>query len=156
MILGLIAGRWLQDERPPGDKVRRLVVAGLIGLLAGWLLGVLGICPVVKRIWTPSWTLFSGGWCFLILAAFYAAIDMAGARGWAFPLVVVGTNSIMAYVSEWLFVGFLRASLHTHLPEGFFGMFGEPYRVLVEGFCILGVIWLMLWWMYRKKVFLKI
>ena len=56
--------------------------AGVIGLAAGAALGWLGVCPVVKRIWTPSWALYSGGWCFLLLAAFYLVIDIwASAAG---------------------------------------------------------------------------
>ena len=58
------------------------------------------ICPVVKRIWTPSWTLFSGGACFLLLAAFSWLIDVRGRKKWAFPLVVIGMNSIVAYVLQ--------------------------------------------------------
>ena len=62
------------------------------------LLHSLGISPVVKRIWTPAWMLFSGGLCFLLLAGFSWVIDMKGYRRWAFPLVVIGLNSIAAYV----------------------------------------------------------
>ena len=62
MILGLIAGGVMRSERAPWAKVKWLVVAGVIGLAAGAVLSGLGICPAVKRIWTPSWVLFSGGW----------------------------------------------------------------------------------------------
>ena len=55
-----------------------LCVAGAAGLAAGWGLGELGICPVVKRIWTPSWVLYSGGFCCLFLAGFYAVLDIVG------------------------------------------------------------------------------
>ena len=68
--------------------MRRLLIAGAIGVAAGLLLHFTGICPVVKRIWTPSWTLFSGGVCFLFLAAFSWVIEVKGYRKWAFPLVV--------------------------------------------------------------------
>ena len=71
MILGLIAGEILRSPRTGGEKFRWLVIAGGIGLVLGWLLGTMGVCPVVKRIWTPSWVLCSGGWCFLGMAAFY-------------------------------------------------------------------------------------
>src|ERR1041385_1823212 len=64
MILGLVAGRWLR-EADPAIPMRRLLTAGAIGIASGLLLHFTGICPVVKRIWTPSWTLFSGGLCFL-------------------------------------------------------------------------------------------
>ena len=55
MILGLIAGNVLRSGREPRSKTQWLVVAGVVGLASGWLLGALGIVPVVKRIWTPSW-----------------------------------------------------------------------------------------------------
>src|SRR5205085_5859424 len=76
MILGLIAGGVIRSERAPWAKAKWLALAGLIGLASGWAVGATGICPVVKRIWTPSWVVFSGGWCFLLMAAFYAATDI--------------------------------------------------------------------------------
>jgi predicted acyltransferase len=136
--------------------VRWLVVAGLTGLAAGWLLGALGICPVVKRIWTPSFTLWSGGWCFLFLAGFYQVIDLGGARRWAFPLVVVGTNSIAAYCMNGLFVVFIERNLATHLGEGAFRALGDAYFPLVQGAAVLLVIWLILRWMYARRIFLRI
>src|SRR5207302_1970892 len=67
MLLGLLAGNLLRDVRhSAGHKILILIAAGLIGLGAGWLLDYTGVCPNVKRIWTPSWVLFSGGWCFLL------------------------------------------------------------------------------------------
>jgi len=95
MILGLIAGRWLR-EASPRVPMKRLLIAGAIGLAGGALLHLSGICPVVKRIWTPGWTVFSGGACFLLLAAFSWVLDVKGYRRWAFPLIVIGMNSIAA------------------------------------------------------------
>ena len=69
----------------------------------------------MKRIWTPSWTLFSGGICFLFTAAFSWVIDMKGYRKWAFPLVVIGMNSIAAYLIAHLFEDFIVASFHINL-----------------------------------------
>src|SRR5688572_5255885 len=86
MILGLIAGGILRSAKAPFAKVCWFVIAGVSCLLAGAALGWLGICPVVKRIWTPSWVLFSGGWCFLFTAAFYLIIDVLGRKTWSFPL----------------------------------------------------------------------
>ena len=101
-------------------KVLWLIVAGVIGLVAGWGLGELGICPVVKRIWTPSWVLFSGGWCFLFLAGFYAVLDLLGVRFWAFPLRVIGMNSIAAYCMKELLEDFIRQSLKIHFGRACF------------------------------------
>ena len=156
MILGLIAGTVLRSAREPGAKIRWLVIAGLVGLFTGWALGALGIVPVVKRIWTPSWVLFSGGWCFLLLAAFYWVVDVMKVKGWAFPLVVIGVNSIAAYVIAHLFDGFIEKALTTHLGSGVFNAFGTAYQPFVHGFATLGVMWLILYWMYRRKLFLKI
>jgi heparan-alpha-glucosaminide N-acetyltransferase len=156
MILGLIAGGVLRSNRPPWDKVKWLLIAGGSTLLAGVALGWLGICPVVKRIWTPSWVLFSGGLCFLFLAAFYAVMDVKNHKSWAFPLVVIGMNSIAAYCIDHLFEDFIRESLTTNLGKHFFEIFGQAYEPLFFGAVTLLVFWLMLFWMYRRKLFLRI
>jgi predicted acyltransferase len=156
MILGLLAGGILRSERPPLAKVKWLAIAGMIGLGAGGLLGGLGFCPVVKRIWTPSWVLFSGGWCLLILAGFYLIVDIWNRRAWAFPLKVVGMNSIAAYLISWLFVDFITEALLRHLGHSVFDILGKVYEPLLVGTGVLLVEWLMVWWMYRRKIFLRI
>jgi predicted acyltransferase len=157
MILGLIAGGVLKSPRPPLAKVRFFAIAGVACLAGGWLLGATGICPVVKRIWTPSWTLFSGGWCFLILAAFYAAVDLVrGGRAAAYPLIVIGANSIAAYLIAHLFDSFVGDALKRHLPGATFTFAGKAYERTLVGAGILLVFWLMLLWMYRRRIFLRI
>jgi predicted acyltransferase len=156
MILGLIAGGVIRSERASWSKVRWFVAAGVIGLFAGWLLGALGICPVVKRIWTPSWVLFSGGWCFLWLAGFYTVIDVLRQKDWAFPLVVIGMNSIAAYLIAHLFEGFILKNLKTHLGQSTFARLGTAYEPFLHGAAALFVMWLILYWMYRRKLFLRI
>ncbi|MBK9138961.1 MAG: DUF5009 domain-containing protein [Verrucomicrobia bacterium] len=156
MILGLIAGGMLRSDRPAMKKVWWLAGAGGLALVAGWMLGAIGICPVVKRIWTPSWVLFSGGWCLLLLAAFYLVIEVYARRGWSFPLVVVGMNSIAAYCIAHLFEGFIGKNLKTHLGPNFFKLFGDAYERFFHGAAVLVVMWLILYWMYRRKIFLRI
>ena len=156
MILGLIAGGIIRNERPPAAKIKWLATAGVIGLASGAVLGALGICPVVKRIWTPSWTLFSGGWCFLFLAGFYAATDVWARRRWAFPLVVIGSNSIAAYLMAHLFESSTFKNLKTHLGPNAFKILGDAYEPLLLGAAVLAVFWLMLYWMYRKRIYLRI
>jgi len=156
MILGLIAGGVLRNQKSPAEKFRWFIVAGVIGLASGWLLGKLGICPVVKRIWTPSWVLFSGGWCFLLLACFYGIIELWQKRAWSFPLLVIGANSIAAYCIAHLFDGFIATNLKTHLGQNFFKFAGEVYEPFLHGATILFVFWLILLWMYRRKIFLRI
>ena len=156
MILGLIAGGVVRSARAPWEKVRWLGIAGAACLAGGWLLGAMGVCPVVKRIWTPSWTIFSGGWCFLLLAGFYLVIDLWQRKAWAFPLVVIGMNSIAAYMIAHLFEDFIRDALRTHLGAGFFTAFGYAYEPFVLGSAILLSYWLILYWMYKRKLFLRI
>lgn len=155
MILGLAAGRWLRACAPL-VPMKRLLIAGVIGIASGLLLHLSGICPVVKRIWTPSWTLFSGGLCFLFLAAFSWIEDVKGYRKWAFPLVVIGTNSIAAYLIAHMFGGFIVESFRIHLGPHVFQMFGTGLGPLMQGTAVLLMYWLLLFWMYRRKLFLKV
>ena len=157
MILGLIAGGWLQRaDKSSADKWRGLMIASGILLATGWLLGEVGWIPVVKRIWTPSWVLFSGGWCCFLMAAFYGIIEIRNHRTWAKPLLVIGMNSIAAYLIAHLFVGFISEALPRHLGPEIFQSFGPAYAPLLHGAGILLVEWLMLAWLYQRKIFLRV
>jgi heparan-alpha-glucosaminide N-acetyltransferase len=155
MILGLFAGQWLRASAPR-IPIRRLLAAGAIGIAAGLLFHFTGICPVVKRIWTPSWTLFSGGICFCFLAAFSWIVDARGYRKWAFPLVVIGMNSMAAYLIAHLWERFLVDSFRINLGAHFFQVLGAGLEPLLRGIAVLLVYWLFLFWMYRRKIFLRV
>lgn len=155
MILGLIAGTWMQG----GIRSRTLgllLFTGIVSLTAGYGLDRFGICPNVKRIWTPSWVLFSGGWCFLLMALFALTTDFAGWSGWAYPLKVIGANSIVAYVGSHLVERFVLNSFKTHFGSRVFEMFGPAYEPLVSGAIVLLIYWIVLWWMYRQRIFVRI
>lgn len=154
MILGLAAGRWLRASAPR-IPLQRLLTAGVLGIAAGLAPHFAGICPIVKRIWTPSWTLFSGGLCFLFLAAFCWIIEVKGWRKWAFPLRVIGMNSIAAYLIAELLQGYFLRGLRV-LGSGPFQIFGAGTEPLLRGMLVLLVYWLMLLVMYRRKWFLRI
>jgi heparan-alpha-glucosaminide N-acetyltransferase len=156
MILGLLAGNVIRDTREKIAKLKWLIGAGIIGLLLGSSLGWFGVCPVVKRIWTPSWVLFSGGWCMLLMAVFYFLMDLRGWKKWAFALCVIGMNSIAAYCIAHLFEGFIVENLATHFGKNIFLIFGEAYQPLIRGSLVLLCMWGLLFWMYRRKLFLRI
>lgn len=156
MILGLIAGTWLKADLTPIKRLKRLLIAAAICFALGGALHLTGLCPIVKRIWTPSWTLFSGGWCFLFMAALYTVIDWKGLRKWAFPLTVIGMNSIAAYMIAHLIHHFTAGSFKTHFGQEIFTLFGKNYEPLLEGVAVLAVYWLILFWMHRRKIFLRI
>jgi heparan-alpha-glucosaminide N-acetyltransferase len=180
-IFGMLAGELL---RVPGSKWRKfltLVALGVGCLAAGAYAGET-VCPIVKRIWTPSWAVYAAGWTFLLLAAFYGIIDCIGFRWWAFPLVVVGMNSIAIYCMEDSpFKDWLRNTLQVHLRTPVHGLvewynrdlpeasqlhqlaageqwynFLPVYGPIVQATTILLVFWLILFWMYRRKIFLKL
>jgi len=155
MLLGLRAGEWFRAASPQ-IPIRRFVIAGTLLMAAALLLHFTGICPIVKRIWTPSWTLFSGGVCFYFLAAFSWLIDVKSWRRWAFPLVVVGMNSIAAYLIAHLWEDFIISSLHINLGYQVFRVFGASLEPLMLGITVMLVYWLILYWMYRRKLFLRI
>jgi predicted acyltransferase len=156
MIMGLIAGGVLKRDWWPWRKIAWLSVVGAITLGLGWAAGELGVCPVVKRIWTPSWVLYSGGICLLFLAFFYMVMDVLGWSVWAFPLRVIGANSIAAYCLSHLVDDFIVDNIKTHLGGDIFSVFGTSYEPFVRGVAILLVLWLVLFWMYRRKLYVRI
>jgi predicted acyltransferase len=156
MMLGLWAGQWLRTARTTTEHLKGFVIAGVALTFAGLLFQWLHICPIVKRIWTSSYTLYSGGLVILMLAAFHAVIEWKGWRRWAFPLLVIGANSIAIYVMSWTVEHFVASALERHLGKGLFAIAGAPFQPVLRGAGVLLVFWLVLYWMYRRKIFLRI
>ena len=156
MILGLWCGVWLKTTRTTIDKLKGLVAAGVALTIAGLLLQWLHIVPIIKRIWTSSYTLYSGGLVILMLAAFYALIEWKGWRRWAFPLLVIGANSIAVYVMSWTLEDFVKGAIGRHIGHAPFYVFGPAFEPVLKGAAVILVFWLVLFWMYRRKIFLKI
>ena len=156
MILGLLTGEWLKSGKSTVEKLRGLVIGGaglvLLGLIWQWV----GLCPIVKRVWTSSYTLYSGGLVVLMLAGCYALIEWKGWGRWAFPLIVVGMNSIAIYVMSWTMYLFLYKSLQIHLGWLISAVAGPVFQPVVYGLGIMLIFWLILFWMYRRKIFLRI
>ena len=155
MIFGLLAGGLLRTARPDREKIRVLMLWGIAGLALGAALHALGVCPIVKRIWTPSWALFSGGWVTLMLAASYYVIDVRGHRRWVFPLLVVGANSIAMYVIVHVATDYMFRTFRTHFGAVLAQIPG-PFHTITLGAATLLVFWLILLWMYRRRVFVRI
>jgi predicted acyltransferase len=156
MIMGLLTGEWLKAKESKERKLRGLIIAGgalvLVGLVCQWT----GICPIVKRVWTSSYTLYSGGLVVLMLAGFYALMEWKGWQRWAFPLVVIGMNSIAIYVMSWTMTDFVGNALTRHFGHVIQFISGSTFQPVLHGFLIMVVFWFILYWMYRRKLFLKI
>jgi predicted acyltransferase len=156
MMLGMWSGQWLKSSRSTTEKLTGLVVAGVALTLAGLLLQWLHICPIVKRIWTSSYTLYSGGLVVLMLAGFYALIEWRGWKRWSFPLLVIGANSIAIYVMSWTIEHFVSSALVRHFGPRPFALLGPPFEPVLRGIGVLIVFWSILLWMYRRRIFLRI
>jgi predicted acyltransferase len=156
MILGLLAGNILKSDILPYEKLKRFIFLGISGLVIGLILNRLGICPNVKRIWTPTWVIFSGGLCFLFLAFFYWIIDIKEKTNWANFLKVIGMNSIAAYCIADALGVYISKSLKIHLGENYSTIFGISYQSLIHGGLMLLIYWLLLQWLFKKKIFIKI
>ncbi|HCN28102.1 MAG TPA: DUF5009 domain-containing protein [Verrucomicrobiales bacterium] len=153
MLMGVVTAELLLRSRQThARKCVNLLVAGVLCLLIGTLMDIF-LVPSVKRIWTPSWVIFSGGWVLMMLAAFYWLVEVAGQRRLVFPLVVVGMNSIFIYLMHSLGAGWITGRLKTHLGAQWFT--GEWAPVLERGGMLL-VLWLLCLWLYRQRAFLRL
>jgi heparan-alpha-glucosaminide N-acetyltransferase len=156
MVFGLLAGGLLRSSRAGPEKLRLLLLWSAAGIAVGVVVHLLGLCPIVKRIWTPSWAVFSAGWVGLLLAAYYYVIDLRGHRRWTYPFLVVGTNSIAMYVLVHVATDYITGALQIHLGRGPFEMFGAVFAPVLLGGATLLLLWLMLHWMYKNRVFIRI
>jgi heparan-alpha-glucosaminide N-acetyltransferase len=153
MLLGLMAGELLlRGRQSPRQKAAILVAAGAVCLALGLLAGAT-VCPIVKRIWTPSWVLYSGGFVFWMLAAFYWLIDVQGWKRWAFPFVVVGMNSIVMYLMAQFTKGWIKNTLAIHFGTHWLA---PPFGPVLQATLIVVLLWLVCLWLYRHKAFVKI
>jgi len=153
IILGVMAGQFVRAGRDAARTAAGLAVAALAGIAAGLLLGAW--FPIVKRIWTPSFAVYSAGWVTLMLAGFYWAVEVKGWRRWTFPLVVVGVNSIAAYVIGNAFGGWFRNA--TQAWVGALGPVAGPVVLpIVQRALFAGCAWAVLLWCYRRRIFFKV
>jgi predicted acyltransferase len=151
ILAGSLAGLWLRSDRPGHAKARGLALAGLAALLVGslWSLSF----PMIKRVvWSSSYVTFACGWSLLLLAGFYWTIDVKGIRRWSFFFVPIGMNAIAIY--------FLQAIVNFEQIASLFvqgiALHSGAFKPLVAALGVLGVKWLLLWFLYRHRIFFKL
>jgi len=158
MVLGLIGGNWLRSDQTVGAKTACLAIASFVCFGLAWGIDWAELCPIVKRIWTPTWVLWSGGWCFGFLLFFYLVADVGGWQKWAFPLNVIGSNSIVAYVMSYATAPFLEDRLTAWLGP-IWDVVEKSYphsTPLFVGILTFVVIWWVLYWMNKHKLYVRI
>jgi predicted acyltransferase len=151
-LLGILAGTLLKSgHQHKARKAGLLAIVGVVFLILAqiWNLDF----PINKNLWTSSFVLHVGGLSLLLLSLFYYVIDVLGYKSWAFYFKVIGMNSILIYISS-KFINWNYAT------AGFFGwlgqLVGEPYNIVVMAICFIMVKWMFLYFLYRKKAFLKV
>jgi len=145
-LLGLMAGQWLKSGRKGGHAKAGVLLAAAAAALALGALWNLAF-PINKNLWTSSFVLWAGGWSLMLLGLFYLVIDVWGWKRWAFPLVVIGVNPITIYLAgrfidfQWIVAGAFRPA---------------PIQAALLQQCGLVLAWLLLYAMYRNKMFLRV
>ena len=149
-LSGLFAGELIKSKLPRKKVAQYLVVFGVVGIVLGVVWGIWH--PIVKKLWTSSFVLASSGVCYLLLALFYWIIDIKGKVTWALPLKIIGMNAITAYVLSHV-ISFPKIA--SFLLFGLEQYVGTYYGALttIGGF---GLLYLLLWYMYKNKTFIKI
>jgi len=140
------------------DKVKQMILWGIVTLVAGFALDFAGITPIIKRIATSSFTLASLGWCLLGLAVCYWWIDIRNHRNYLKFFIVVGMNSIFIYLffeivgSRW-FNEYVGA-----IVNGVLGFINTPelFSGIIASLCIFALEWGLCYFLYRKKIFFKL
>jgi len=150
-LFGVWTGYLMRSDRPLMRKIQILAVAAFAGMAGG--LALSPFCPIVKRIWTVSFTLYSAGWVVLVLIAFVWLIELKGYRKFAFPPLVVGSNSIFVYVIFQLMRGSIDRTVGAF--TGRFDYIGTLAPV-AQACATLLVIWYFCYWLYQRKIFFKL
>jgi predicted acyltransferase len=148
-LMGVLSGHWLRADRSGWEKTKYLLGVGIICLVVSDIWNL--VFPINKLIWSSSYVLHAGGYSLLLLGVFYWIIDVKGYKSWTLFFVVIGLNPITIYVLQSQF----DFGIITHIfIRGFVGSLGD-FRPLVEHTGYLLFSWLFLYFLYRKKIFLK-
>jgi len=147
-LFGVLAGHWLRSGREPMEKVKWLLIAGVVFIIAGLLIHL--DFPINKKIGSPSFHFLTCGISTFLLGFFYYLVDVKGCRKWAFFLVVVGVNPITIYVAGWL----INFNAIANVFVGAFDFGIAQNLAIAIGASI--VKWLFLYYLWRQKVFFKI
>lgn len=156
-VWGVLCGQLLMSSKSSYEKIKYLVIAGISGLLIGFSLDLLDITPIIKKIATASFVFASGGWAILALALSYWIIDV---RKWLTKIapifIVVGMNCIFIYLLFELGGANLIKKIFLPFTTILFSWNGELTVAIVTSLLAWASLWYICYWMFRKKIFIKI
>ncbi|MBI4220307.1 MAG: hypothetical protein HY682_09210 [Chloroflexi bacterium] len=150
MLFGVWTGAMLRGERAHREKLKILVIAGCIGLVAGFALSPL--TPIMQKLWTASYTLYTAGYVLLTVGMFYWLFDIRRYSKPAFPLVVVGMNSIFIYALSGALGSWIDNSVAVF--SGRFRFLG-PFGPVAQASAAVFVMWYVCYWLYQRRIFFK-
>lgn len=154
-LMGVLTGHFLKFSKiglVPMKKGVYIFVAGLLSIGLGWLWDL--SFPVNKNLWTSSFVLVAGGWSLVYLSIFYMIIDVWKFRKWAFFFIVIGLNPITIYLAQNGMINF--ESTTRYFFGGMVKLTPELWQNVLLGVLYVGVSWLFLYFLYKKKIFLKV
>ncbi|KAA3629934.1 MAG: hypothetical protein DWQ02_18380, partial [Bacteroidetes bacterium] len=166
VIMGYFTGRILKDTPSASLALKRIVLGGVGAIILALIWN--NWFPINKSLWTSSFVLYTGGIGMLVLALLYWVIDVKKWRFWTFPFEVFGSNALFVYMLSiiWVKVYFLikitgsdgnqRNAYNYIYSEWFKPVFGEMNGSLFFALAHIFVFWLILLWLYRKKIFIKV
>lgn len=149
-LLGILVGQWMRQQSNPVETVKGLLIAAVGLTVAGLLLAI--PMAINKLLWNSSYVLFTGGLSCFFLALFYWIIDMRNHKKWAFFFVVIGLNPITIYILARI-IDF--QAIIVFFSQNFIHYFGqaEPF---VFALLMTGLHWLLVYWLYKNKIFIRI
>ena len=151
VLFGAWAGLLMMSERRNSEKANVIGVCAVAAFLISFAL--MPVIPNVKRIWTATFTFYSAGWVLLMLLAIFVIVEMLGYRRWTFPLLVIGMNSIFIYSIHMVLRSWLDRAIAVF--TGSFKWIGDLAPV-AQACAVLAAIWCLSYWLYRRKIFLKV
>ncbi|MEN6459582.1 MAG: DUF5009 domain-containing protein [Thermoguttaceae bacterium] len=152
VLLGALAGQLLRSRLTNVRKLLWMVAIGLSCAATGWVWSYW--LPLNRHVWTSSMILWAGGLSFLVLALFYAVLDVGGLRWWSFPFIVVGANALLIYVLD-SFVDKLSIAAVNWTNVFLEAEWPVQQVDLCSALVEVGVLWAICWVLYRRRIFLR-
>jgi predicted acyltransferase len=165
VLIGFLVGTMIKTTEDHGDNAQRMAVLGALLIILGWVWGF--VFPINKQLWTSSYVLFTGGIATITLATMIWIVDVKGIKTWTKPFVIFGANAIFLYAASGIWAKILL-KIRFELDGKMISGYGYLYRTVFQPFAgdlngsflfalfHVFMFWLILAWMYRKKIFIKI
>ena len=150
-LFGVWTGQLLMSPRSNAQKMKALGGWAIVCLVVGFAIHPWN--PIIKRICTTSFTIYSTGWVLLMLLAFFWIVEVKGYTKWTFPLIVIGSNSIFIYTLEEVLRSWLNRAVGVFTFR--FTFLGD-FAPVAQACTVLLVMWYMCYWLYKRKIFFKL